>query len=143
MDGATTTALPWAATRRVLMKLNLKTAVAGAAIAATAVLAAPGTAAAADWNACQAGKVCLFDGHDGTGDILQLDGVDNRNVGQAWNDRASSVWNRTDKYMCVWTHDNLRGDYWLIRPGQKQELLFLWDNAVTSFEVHYGEGCGG
>jgi hypothetical protein len=142
MDGATATALSQAATGRVLMKLNLKTAVAGAAIAATAVLAASGTAAA-DWNACQAGKVCLFDGHDGTGDVLQLDGVDNRNVGEAWNDRASSIWNLTDKYMCVWSDADLRGDYWLIRPGQKQEFLFLWDNVVTSFEVHYGEGCGG
>ncbi|GAA3903120.1 hypothetical protein GCM10023084_64490 [Streptomyces lacrimifluminis] len=124
------------------MKLNLKTAVAGAAIAATAVLAASGTAAA-DYNACQAGKVCLFDGHDGTGDVLQLDGVDNPNVGQAWNDRAGSLWNRTDKNVCVWTDANYRGLNWIIEPGQKQELLFLYDNAVTSIEVHYGYGCGG
>jgi hypothetical protein len=142
MDGATTTALPQAATGRVLMKLNLKTAAAGAAIAVTAVLAASGTAAA-DYNACQAGKVCLFDGHDGTGDVLQLDGVDNPNVGQAWNDRASSLWNRTDKYVCVWTDANYGGNNWIIEPGQKQELLFFWDNAVTSIEVHYGRGCGG
>lgn len=124
------------------MKLSLKTAVAGAAIAVTAVLAASGTAAA-DYNACQAGKVCLFDGHDGTGDVLQLDGVDNPNVGQAWNDRAGSLWNRTDKNVCVWTDANHRGSNWIIEPGQKQELLFLWDNAVTSIEVHYGYGCGG
>ncbi|MDQ0813123.1 hypothetical protein QFZ63_004837 [Streptomyces sp. B3I7] len=124
------------------MKLNVKTAVAGAALAATAVLAASGTAAA-DWNSCQAGKVCLYDGNNGTGDVLQLNGVDNPNVGSAWNDRAGSVWNRTDKYVCVWTDAKYRGLNWIIEPGQKQELRYLYDNAVTSIEVHYGFGCGG
>ncbi|MDW8807088.1 hypothetical protein P1P68_20430 [Streptomyces scabiei] len=47
------------------------------------------------------------------------------------------------QYVCVSTDANYRDSNWIIGPGQKQELLFFWDNAVTSIEVHYGYGCGG
>ncbi|MFJ8859623.1 peptidase inhibitor family I36 protein [Streptomyces sp. NPDC102451] len=126
------------------MKLTVRTAAIGAVLAATAVLAGPGTASADDpMGSCMAGKVCLYDGHNNTGDILQLGAADNRNIGAAWNDRAGSLWNRTDRFVCVWTDENFRGHYWGIGPGKIQELLFEYDNAVTSIEVHYGEGCGG
>ena len=123
------------------LKLTAKTAVVGAVIASAAVLAAPGTASA-DYNACAPGKICLFDGHDGTGDVLQLDAVDNPNIGREWNDRASSVWNRSDKDVCVFIDDKFTGDNWIIEPGHTQELLFDWDNVVTSIQAHYGFGCG-
>ena len=123
------------------MKLRVKTAVIGAVIASAAVLAAPGTASA-DYNACAAGKICLFDGPNGTGDVLQLDPVDNLNIGPAWNDRASSVWNRSDRHVCIWTDSHFYGLDWIIEPGNKQELWALYDNAVTSIQAHYGFGCG-
>src|SRR4051812_6129340 len=135
-------ALPRAARGKALVKLTVKTAAVGAVLASAAVLAAPGTASA-DYNACAPGKICLFDGHDGAGDVLQLDPVYNPNVGQAWNDRASSVWNRSNLYVCVWRDASYKGDNWIIAPGQKQELLFDWDNVVTSVEVEDGFGCGG
>jgi len=129
------------------MKLTVRTAAVGAVLAATAVLAAPASASAADPKdgvlGCSAGKVCLFDGHSLTGSVLQLDAVDHRNIGPAWNDRAGSLWNRTDKHVCVWTDENFRGENWIIEPGKTQELMFAYDNSVTSIEVHYGFGCGG
>ncbi|MFE9912441.1 peptidase inhibitor family I36 protein [Streptomyces clavifer] len=126
------------------MKLAVRTPIIGAVLGVTAVLAGPGTASADEpMGSCMAGKVCLYDGHNNTGDVLQLGAVDNRNIGPAWNDRAGSLWNRTDRYVCVWTDENFRGENWIIEPGKTQELLFSFDNSVTSIEVHYGYGCGG
>ncbi|MFI8194707.1 peptidase inhibitor family I36 protein [Streptomyces sp. NPDC085946] len=127
------------------MKLTVRTAVVGAVIASTAVLAAPGTASADDPKdggvpRCSEGKICLFDGHNNTGDVLQLDPVDIPNIGWAWNDRASSVWNRSGGQACIWLDADYYGYPFSIPAGAKQELLFLYDNAVTSISV---SGCGG
>ncbi|MEU5629674.1 MULTISPECIES: peptidase inhibitor family I36 protein [Streptomyces] len=121
--------------------VKLRTALVSAvAIASAAVLASPGVASADSTAACAGGKICLFDGHNLTGDVLQLEyGVDNPNIGYAWNDRASSVWNRADNFVCIYTDANYRGYHFTVPPGEKQELLFGFDNAVTSLE--YG-GCG-
>jgi hypothetical protein len=120
------------------MKLTIKTAVL-AVIASTAVLVTPGTAAA-DYNACAPGKICLFDGPNGTGDVLQLDPVDIPNIGPAWNDRASSMWNRSGDQACIWLDADYYGWPYSVRAGAQQELLYLYDNAVTSISV---SGCGG
>ncbi|GAB7109814.1 hypothetical protein JCM4814A_81290 [Streptomyces phaeofaciens JCM 4814] len=122
------------------MKLTVKTAVLAAAIASTAVLTAPGTASAGPKDACMGGMVCLFDGHNNTGDMVQLYPVDTPNIGWAWNDRASSVWNLSDGQVCIWTDADYNGYHFSIPAGGKQELLFLYDNAVSSFSV---SGCGG
>lgn len=125
------------------MRLTVGTAVAGAVLASTALLGTPGIASAADAKdgaVCSAGKVCLYDGHNLTGDVLQLDPVDTPNIGAAWNDRASSMWNRSGSYACINTDANYRGYWYTVSPGATQELLFAYDNAVTSLE--YG-GCGG
>lgn len=122
------------------MKLTVKTAVLAAAIASTAVLTAPGTASADPRDACRGGMVCLFDGHNNTGDMVQLYPVDTPNIGWAWNDRVSSVWNLSDTQVCIWTDADYNGYHFSIPPGAKQELLFLYDNAVSSFSV---SGCGG
>ncbi|MFE1290251.1 peptidase inhibitor family I36 protein [Streptomyces sp. NPDC058751] len=122
------------------MKLTVKTAVLATAIASAAVLTAPGTASAAPQDACMEGMVCLYDGHNNTGDMVQLYPVNVPNIGWTWNDRASSVWNRSDGQVCIWTHADYDGYYFSIPPGAKQELLFLYDNAVSSFSVN---GCGG
>jgi hypothetical protein len=122
------------------MKLTVKTAMVAAAIASTAVLTAPGTASAAPQDACWEGMVCLFDGHNNTGDMVQLYPVDTPNIGWAWNDRGSSVWNRSGDQVCIWTDADYYGYHFSIPAGAKQELLFLYDNAVSSFSV---SGCGG
>jgi hypothetical protein len=124
------------------MKLGFKTSVIGAVLASTAVLAAPGTASADEpVTRCEVGQVCLYDGHNLTGNNLQLQfGVDTANLGWTWNDRASSVWNRGEGLVCINTDADYHGYHYTIAPGAKQELLFLYDNAVSSLE--YG-GCGG
>lgn len=126
------------------MRLTVKTAVVAAAIASTAVLASPGTASADPKDgivsSCSEGKVCLFDGHNYTGDVLQLDPVDIPNIGWAWNDRASSMWNRSGDEACIWTDADYNGRSYRIPAGATQELLFLYDNAVSSISINQ---CGG
>ncbi|MFF4712974.1 peptidase inhibitor family I36 protein [Streptomyces eurythermus] len=127
------------------MRLTVKTAVSAAAIASTAVLAVPGTASAdtrpdSAVSRCSEGKVCLFDGHNLTGDVLQLDPVTTSFIGWEWNDRAGSVWNRSGDYVCVWLDAGHYGYPFDIPPGATQELLYLYDNAVSSISIN---GCGG
>ncbi|NEY32213.1 hypothetical protein GTU99_08425 [Streptomyces sp. PRKS01-65] len=127
------------------MRLTVKTAALAAAIAATAVLAVPGTASADTRpdravSRCSEGKVCLFDGHNLTGDVLQLDPVTTTFIGWEWNDRASSVWNRSGDYACIWLDADHYGYPFDIPPGATQELLYLYDNAVSSISIN---GCGG
>ncbi|WP_345134648.1 peptidase inhibitor family I36 protein [Streptomyces mexicanus] len=89
---------------------------------------------------CSEGKVCLFDGRNLTGDVLQLDPVTTPFIGWEWNDRAGSVWNRSGDYACVWLDANHYGYPFDIPPGATQELLYLYDNAVSSLSIN---GCGG
>lgn len=122
------------------MRLTVKTAVVAAAIASTAVMTAPGTASADPKDACMGGKICLFDGHDGTGEMLQIDPADIPNIGWTWNDRVSSVLNLSSGQVCIWTDVDYHGYYFSIPAGERQELLFLYDNAVSAIQV---DGCGG
>ncbi|WP_431987071.1 peptidase inhibitor family I36 protein [Streptomyces griseoflavus] len=127
------------------MKLAVKTAVVGAVLASTAVLAAPGTASADPAkegivSSCQAGMICLFDGHNLTGDVGQFYPVNTPNIGWVWNDRASSVWNRSGEELCIWTDVGYNGISFPIQPGATQELLYLYDNAVSGFSINQ---CGG
>ena len=123
------------------MNLSFKTSAVGAVLASTAVLAAPGTASADEpVIRCEVGQVCLYDGPNLTGSILQLQsGVDTPNLGWAWNDRAGSVWNRGAEVVCIYTDANYSGYQYSIQPGQKQELRFVYDNAVSSLLY----GCAG
>lgn len=126
------------------MKLAVKTAVLGAVLASTAVLAAPGTASADPKDGivsnCQEGMICFFDGHNLTGDMAQFFPVQTPNIGWAWNDRASSVWNRSGDELCIWTDVDYNGISYPIPAGATQELLFLYDNAVSGFSINQ---CGG
>lgn len=123
------------------MNLSFKTTIVGVVLASTAVLAAPGTASADEpVTRCDEGQICLYDGHNLTGSNLQLQSrVDTPNLGWAWNDRASSVWNRGAELVCIYTDADYSGHQYSIPPGAKQELLFLYDNAVSSLSY----GCAG
>ncbi|MDQ0788125.1 peptidase inhibitor family I36 protein [Streptomyces sp. B3I8] len=57
-----------------------------------------------------------------------------------WNDRISSVWNLSSDQVCIYTDGDYRGYHWSIPAGATQELLFSYDNAVSSYSV---SGCGG
>jgi len=122
------------------MKLAVKSAVVGAAIAVTAVLAIPGTASADVKDACTGGRICFYDGHNRTGAQLEVTPGDVQYIRSDWNDRISSVWNLSSGQVCVYTDGDYYGHHWSIPAGATQELLFSYDNAVSSYLV---SGCGG
>ena len=72
--------------------------------------------------------------------MIPLPPIQRTYVGHGWNDRASSVWNRSGNDLCIWTDADYQGISFLIPPGRRQELLFLYDNAVSSFSI---DQCGG
>ena len=111
----------------------------GTALAAAGIAGTP-EAALADYNACPTGSICFFDGHGGAGAMIPVAPIEEPVMPAGWNDRASSLWNRSDASVCVWTDAGWYGYHYNIPPGQQQELLFAYDKGVSSYEIN---GCGG
>lgn len=84
--------------------------------------------------------ICFFEGHNLTGDMAQFYPVQTPNIGPVWNDRASSVWNRSGGELCVWTDIGHEGISFPVQPGATQELMYLYDKAVSGFSI---DQCGG
>ncbi|WP_113692919.1 peptidase inhibitor family I36 protein [Amycolatopsis albispora] len=107
-------------------------ALVAAAPAATAHAApsSDGTVSVAAYSDCPAGFFCMWDGRDGTGNMLGYDigsgGESNlHNVAHPrgdWGDKTRSVWNRTGTVWCtyidikfergLWKVGNWRGNTW-------------------------------
>jgi hypothetical protein len=130
--------------RRVLTSAALATGL-GAAV----LVAAPATQANAAFSDCRVGAFCLFDGVDGTRAFTdsttpQRDGdLHNNNFG----DVASSVWNRTGAYFCVYKNNNFGGDPALrLAPHMVEPRSFAglgypeWNNVVSSYSIVLANG---
>ncbi|MEU1737395.1 peptidase inhibitor family I36 protein [Streptosporangium sp. NPDC020145] len=76
---------------------------------ATLVTAAPAQAKTMDWDACPAGYVCLYGDTYGRGRYSNAPGTERANVGSHINDLTSSIWNRTDTYVCFYEHSDYGG----------------------------------
>ncbi|MDQ0812284.1 hypothetical protein QFZ63_003998 [Streptomyces sp. B3I7] len=53
------------------------------------------------------------------------------------------MWNLSSDQLCIYTdgdYHGYHGYHWSIPAGATQELLFSYDNAVSSYSV---SGCGG
>jgi hypothetical protein len=92
------------------MKLLKTAATVGAAVTAAVALGA-GNAAAVEpraYSACPSGQLCLFDGLDGS-TLIQptvgpCDVVNYGGYNPGRNDRAESVWNRTENTAYLYNH---------------------------------------
>lgn len=112
-----------------MRKISSVIAVASAGVAALAM--APPANAAEGWERCPDGWTCLFENYDGTGRIAMFQwGVDD--IGQwnaAFNDQASAIWNRNNRYACLAEHS--RGQGWgrtlQFKPRGDKYYLGRWD----------------
>jgi hypothetical protein len=115
-----------------------KTLIAGviaAACATVAVTPAQAQAQADDpWYRCPSGYVCLFQYDDGKGLISPGYGPNNANVGSWFNDRTSSIWNRTTSNVCFYQDSNFGNYMFTIGAGHwESELPSVFNDKVTSY----------
>lgn len=104
---------------------------------ATAGLAA--VPAAADSSQCSAGNFCVWEHSSYTGKFLQSKSSVS-NVGNDFNDKMTSYWNRTDKTVAVYQHDKYTGCMFSIGPGKSEAAVAShFNDKMTSFKV--GSSC--
>ncbi|MDF5751445.1 peptidase inhibitor family I36 protein [Spongiactinospora sp. TRM90649] len=112
-----------------------KTLLAGSIAAACAVTAlvtaAPAQAKVAAWDFCDPGRVCVYQHFEGNG-LVWEGGTEKASLG-AGNDRASSLWNRSDKSICFYIDQNYGGvrikiaaGGWLDRIGYLNDQISSW-----------------
>ncbi|MEU0152193.1 peptidase inhibitor family I36 protein [Micromonospora fulviviridis] len=77
-----------------------------AAFASTLVVAPPASASSSQ---CTAGMFCMWE-HSGYEGIFYVTYVDSPNVGAGFNDKATSVWNRTNEWVTIYQHANYQSD---------------------------------
>ncbi|WP_371654418.1 MULTISPECIES: FG-GAP-like repeat-containing protein [unclassified Streptomyces] len=114
------------------------TATAVAASLATLLGAAP-QAAAANYDRCPAGKLCVFQYKDFQGK-MEIVSTSRPTLG-IWNNSISSVVNNSDLYVLLATGDNYTGEYLFISPHSGPNDFYggsfgkVWDNSVSSIRV--------
>jgi hypothetical protein len=73
---------------------------------------------------CKKGSFCIFEDVNYGGDaISQVKRKNRPNVGKFMNDRASSLWNRTNHLICVYQDANYGGHRRAILPGDSHHDL--------------------
>ncbi|MFD5157512.1 peptidase inhibitor family I36 protein [Streptomyces hawaiiensis] len=111
--------------------------------------AAPGegeVTALVDYTWCVDDAFCIFENTGYTGSAFRS-GYDTPNVGEVMNDKMTSLWNRTDKYVCLY-RDSWYRNHMLplaqiaIGPGQSMANVNRNENDVlTSFRFSDSYAC--
>lgn len=94
--------------------------------------------ASAGWDRCGEGNLCLFDLPNGEGDYIALSSPIELSLLGAWDNRVSSVWNRSSYFLDTYDGPNYQGLHtaWMsyIPPSNVQDLD-LPDNSISSLVV--------
>jgi hypothetical protein len=129
------------------MKLLRTAATVGAAVTAVAGLgtvnaaAAPSDAEPRAYSACPSGRMCLFDGQDGATliqpTVAPCQVVNYGGYDPGRNDRAESVWNRTESTAYLYNH--VSGGVFVpvavVPAGYQGNLLVTSQNVVDQVAV--------
>lgn len=60
-----------------------------------------------------------------------------------WNDRASSWYNRTSRYYCIYWDSGYRGSRILLSPGKAISFNSTWNDQMSSVRPAYWSGGSG
>ncbi|RBQ18636.1 hypothetical protein DP939_19310 [Spongiactinospora rosea] len=119
-----------------------KTLLAGAIAVACAMTtlgtAAPAQAKATAWDFCNPGMICLYQHVEGKGAMKAWGERDREvlNVGSDWNDRTSSIWNRSSMTVCFYEHRNLDGVRIILDPGRWADRLYELNDRISSWTTY-------
>ena len=131
--------------RKIVVRLAIMLA------ALTLGVAVSATPAQATWSQCPTYAVCIFEGTSGGSPLYwwteESWGTGCVNIGTSWNDRASSVYNRTPAWVSsvrFFEHSNCSGDHdppslWTYN-GQMKTFgtgsgLTQYNNMISSFVI--------
>ncbi|RBQ13918.1 hypothetical protein DP939_43290 [Spongiactinospora rosea] len=129
------------------MKKALIAAVVAACAAATltGATAAQAQTAAQAWVDCPKGYVCLYGDTNGRGRHSNQPGPKRANVGKFINDHTSSIWNRTDKFVCFFPDANFKPYQWSVvalGPGEWTNWVGKRANDKISSYTSHARTCG-
>ncbi|MCW8100331.1 peptidase inhibitor family I36 protein [Streptomyces tauricus] len=93
-------------------------------------------AAQAHYSQCPSGHFCVWQHSSYEGRFFS--GTrDTPNVGKDMNDRTTSVWNRTNRTVCMYRHENYGYNMGCYGPGGSVAALPIPHNdSLTSFRFH-------
>ncbi|WP_408641692.1 peptidase inhibitor family I36 protein [Solicola gregarius] len=89
------------------------------------------------WDRCPHGNLCLFDLPNGEGDFLAYSSATGVPALGAWDNRISSVWNRSPYYADTFRNPDFQGEMtsW-DRYGMPVNLSIPGsDNSISSFQL--------
>lgn len=98
------------------------------ACTAGAMIATTGTANA-DWDHCPAGQVCAWEHSGGNGAVEN--GGTTHNIAGYMNEKASSMWNRSNTMICLHRSD---GRYMLLGPGEWRDIPAWMNDKITEWK---------
>ncbi|MEW2079997.1 peptidase inhibitor family I36 protein [Streptomyces sp. NPDC012403] len=105
------------------------------AVLAGALVTLNAPAAQAHYSQCPSGHFCIWQHSSYEGRFFSST-HDTPNVGKDMNDRTTSVWNRTNRTVCMYRHENYGYDMGCYGPGGSTAALPIHNDELTSFRFH-------
>jgi hypothetical protein len=103
-----------------------------AAVLAGALVTLNAPAAQAHYSQCPSGHFCVWQHSSYEGRFFSSD-RDTPNVGSYMNDRTTSVWNRSNRTVCMYRNQNYDYPMGCYLPGGSSAALPIHNDTLTSF----------
>jgi hypothetical protein len=116
--------------------------VAAGALVATSVVSTPASAdvGTMSWEQCNGlSGFCMWQDKDATGRNF-FTGRSASSLG-SFDNKATSFWNRTASFWCVYQWSNYGGGAMRISPQQRGHFYDFWNDNVSSVAVQGGHEC--
>ena len=89
-------------------------------------------AAQAHYSQCPSGHFCVWQ-HSGYEGRFFPSSRDTPDVGGCMNDRTTSFWNRSNRAVCPYRHDNYGDDLGCYAPGVSSAVVRIHNDQLTGF----------
>jgi hypothetical protein len=111
---------------------RLRRALLSGAVLAGALVTLDAPAAQAHYSQCPSGHFCVWQHSSYEGRFFS-NSTSTLNVGSYMNDRTTSVWNRSDRTVCMYRHENYGYPMGCYKAGGSTAALPIHNDELTSF----------
>ncbi|MFI5572498.1 peptidase inhibitor family I36 protein [Streptomyces sp. NPDC051740] len=111
---------------------RLRRVLLSAAVLAGALGALDVPAAQAHYSQCPSGHFCVWQHSSYEGRFFSSN-RDTPNVGSYMNDRTTSFWNRSNRVVCLYRHENYGDDLGCYEPGASSAAMQIHNDQLTGF----------
>ncbi|MDG9704135.1 peptidase inhibitor family I36 protein [Streptomyces sp. DH37] len=111
---------------------RLRRALLSGAVLAGALVTLNAPAAQAHYSQCPSGHFCVWQHNSYEGRFFSSS-TSTPNIGDYMNDRTTSVWNRSDRTVCMYRHENYGYPMGCYKAGGSTAALPIHNDELTSF----------